>query len=133
MPSDSRHCEALALFEAHSEVCDDVWRMFALRCCLQLGALDKGKAMVDAQIGDMEDAEVVRRCWVQLQSTLLCFYGQCGDLRATLSVFGGLRDMNQTTTNCVLQALVRNGRDREALDFYAPSSSSRMKGERFAL
>ena len=59
--------------------------MFAL----SVDAVDKSKAIVEAQIGNLEDAEAVRRCSVQLQ--MLWFYGHCSDLRATLSVFGGLR------------------------------------------
>ena len=76
---NARHWESLALFE---------WQCGVLRRFAYVCAVDKDKAMAEAQIGNLEDAEVVRRCSVLLQNW---FYGHCGDLHSTLSVFGGLR------------------------------------------
>ena len=104
--------EGIALYEAHHNAMDEISHKLALRACIGMHDLTKGRVIADA---------VRHRDHPPLQSSLIAFYGHCGDIEAAENVFHSVSEHKRTVVHigAMMKALIDTKRYQRALALYA--------------
>ena len=83
--------ECIAVYEDHGHLHDDVSHLLALRACVHLNALPKGRGIVDRHVNGRES-----ECSTELLNMAIAFHGSFGEIETAQSIFHRISDSDRT-------------------------------------
>ena len=105
------NAEAIELYEKYQTTLSNyVTQLSVLKACVNIKDFDKGKKIIEQQGFLNTDNN-------QLKSSLINFYGSCGDIDTALSVFDTIQDDEKdiVNVNCIITAHINNNQNAQAL------------------
>ena len=122
---NGQYPDALRLFDAMPmENRNDSSFVLAIKCCLRIPDLERGKAIV-SDLG-MDGHQKQRDN--QLMNILIKFHGECGDMESAERIYNemvALQKRDEFTVGAMMTALIRNERYSDALGIYDDATDSR--------
>lgn len=105
---------ALALYDEHSVIHNDVLHLQAVHCCILCGDFQRGQDIHRR----LRESESINN--IKIQTAMIDFYGHFGDLQTAQCIFDGIdsKQLNEVAINSMMTALIKNGRARDALRLY---------------
>ena len=106
--------KALILYNKYPDIINHVSHTLALKACMNLENYDKGKE-ISKMIFDRKEFRSI-----ELNSTLISFYGQIGDIISAESLFDSIKpkDHTQVSIGCMMKVFQVNGYNKDAMKVY---------------
>eukprot|EP01083_Nonionella_stella_P101230 286739_1 len=108
--------ECLSLYENYKHLANDISHTLALKACILAKDIKKGKSIHHAILSTQKS----ERIGLQLNATLIDFYGQMGEMAAVRKIFDCIKDTQHTVVSigCMMKTLVQNNCNDEAIALY---------------
>ncbi len=106
--------QGLLLYKQFNALNNDITNLLALKACINLNDMQFGNVIIE-QHSLYTDRNIHS---VELRNILMQFYAHFGDLEKALYIFNDIENKNIVVINCMLQILVNNNRNIDAVKIY---------------
>ena len=107
-----RNDEALMLYDRYHAMNDDVSYILALRACINIDDMEKGKVI---------HSGIDRKYYsIKMKSTLIDFYGHFGDISTAINIFDTIDDeqRDNVSINGMMTQFIKNGLNQQCLELH---------------
>ena len=111
---NERYRDALALYDGYWKLHDDICHVLALKACGQLMDFEKGTHILRGHRLRESDN-------LQIQNSLITFYGHCRVVDSALTVFHGMETKDVVTVNAMMDAFRHCNRHRDCIELFVVS------------
>ena len=113
--NNGRNEEAMAFYHRFGALHNDVTNLLALKAAVHLDDHEGGRWIIENEIEPMDRR---RTRSLELQNSMIHFFGHFGDLESAENVFAEIKRKTVAVTNCLMHCLVHCGQHRRALALY---------------
>ena len=103
--------QALSIYDEMDDLSkDNVSHLAALKACIQTNNFDKGR--------DIHALIMLSEHGIELQTTLMEFYGHFGDITMVETIFNSINNKNSQSVGIAMKICLENGHNKKALSVY---------------